>query len=94
MNSYSACRQQILQGAGRMRRREKGTTWHGGFNREEEVWLVVVGELVERLVINVAAVYVAGAVAIVAGARVAGVAKERVATPATIGNDNSCQTRW
>ena len=76
-----------------MRRREKGTTWHGGFNREEEVWLVVVGELVERLVIN-AAVYVAGAVTIVAGARVAGVAKERVATPATIGNDNSCQTRW
>jgi len=52
---------------------------------------VVVGVLVERLVVGVAAVYVTGAAAIVAGARVAGVAKKRVATPATIGKENSCR---
>jgi len=73
-----------------MRRKEKGTTWREGFNREEEVWLIVVGALVERLVVGV----VAGVAALVAGVRVTGVAKERVATPTTIGKDNSCQTRW
>jgi hypothetical protein len=46
--------------------------------------------LVEGLAASVVAVHIAGAAIIVAGARAAGVAEERVATNVSIGKDERC----
>ena len=82
------------RGRRRRRRIEKGTTWHEGFNREEEVQLVTAGGLVEGLAAGVIVIYVARVAATMAGVGAAGVADERVVTRATVRKDKICYIRW